>query len=93
MPRERRSSFPTSRRDGSKRTRDIIAGRIYWLPAKDDHDITLLTPTSDDAGYFAHPVVVLWVDKQNNAQVFVVSEEVDEGVAVGSCSVQLNNDF
>jgi hypothetical protein len=43
------------------------------LPAKDDHDITLLTPTSDDAGYFAHPVVVLWVDKQNNAQVFVIT--------------------
>lgn len=77
MPRAGRSnSLPNSRDERSRRDAKIVAGRFYWLPAKANHDIRLLQSTSIDDGCFAHPVIVLRVDKtRKNAEVFIVSEE------------------
>lgn len=78
MPRAGRSnSLSTSRDEGSRRDSKVTTGRLYWLPAKAEHDIRLLQSTSMDDGCFAHPVIVLRVDKtRKNAEVFIVSEEI-----------------
>jgi hypothetical protein len=82
MPGKRRSSsFSDSRVEDFQSAHEVVAGRVYWLPEKADLDIELLDSTSGNDGHFGHPVVALWVDMQKNTvEVFIVSEETDEGI-------------
>ena len=84
MRKKRRSNtIPILRDEGSKRKYKVVAGRIYWLPAKADHDIELLESTSIEDGCFGHPVVVLGVDKTRKiAAVFIVSEKINRPMRV-----------
>lgn len=76
MGRNRRSNTISIFRDeGSRKNREVFAGKIYWLPGIDDHDDELLESTSLEDGCFGHPVVVLGVDKtRKTAVIFIVSE-------------------
>lgn len=79
MRKKKRSNAISMLRDeGSRRNHDVVAGRIYWLPEKADHDIKLLETTSIEDGCFGHPVVVLGVDKKRKiAVVYIVSERIN----------------
>lgn len=77
--KKRSNTISIFREDSSRKNHNVVPGRIYWLPEKDDHDIELLESTSIDDGCFGHPVVVLGVDKTRKiAIIFIVSERKDK---------------
>lgn len=84
MRKKRRSNtISISRDERSRRKDEVVAGRIYWLSDKADHDIELLGSTSIEDGCFGHPVVVLGVDKTRKiAAVFIVSEKMNRRTKV-----------
>lgn len=79
MGKERRpNTISISPDGGSSKNHEVIAGRIYWLAEKDDHDEELLKSTSIEDGCFGHPVVVLWASKTRKiAVVYIVSDKMN----------------
>ena len=75
MGRKKRSNTISVFRDESfRKNHEVLAGRFYWLPEKEDHDEELLESTSLEDGCFGHPVVILGVDKTRKiAVIFIVS--------------------
>lgn len=69
----RSKSYPTGENSLATVVDSIVAGCIYWLPAKNKHGVDLLQLLSLEDGEINHRIVVLSVDTdRKEALVFIV---------------------